>query len=156
MNNAPEPTRRLRLEAIGLLVMALAVGVLSGVAGERWRASRQVPERTGFRRDSGGLPSPFDRIGLTEEQRGRMEQILQSRRDRTDSIMRDMLPRIHGHVDDVRSEISDILTEEQLELLDREFDSRRRRGGDSSGRRDYWRGGRRRPPEGGRSPQHPN
>ena len=156
MKRAAESSRRLRLEAISLLVMALAVGVLAGVAGERWRVSRQVPEQSESRRDSGFLPSPFDRIGLTEDQQERIERILQSRRDRTDSIMRDMLPRIHGHVDDVRSEISDILTEEQLELLDREFDSRRGRGGDSSGRRDYWRGGRRRPPEGGRSPQRPH
>jgi hypothetical protein len=144
------------MEAIGLLVMALAVGVLAGVAGERWRVSRQGPEQTGLRRDSGFLPPPFDRIGLTEDQQERVERILQSRRDRTDSIMRDMLPRIHVHVDDVRSEIADILTEEQLELLDREFESRHRRRGDSGGRRDYWRGGRRRPSEGGRSPQRPN
>jgi Spy/CpxP family protein refolding chaperone len=151
-----EPTKRLRLEAIGLLVMALVVGVLVGVTGERLRANRQVPERSGFRRDSGFLPSPWERIGLTEAQQEQIQGILQVRRDRTDSIMQDLLPRIHGHLDNVRSEIAEILTEEQLEQLDREFESRRRHRGDSGGRRDYWRGGRRRPPEGGRRPQRPD
>jgi hypothetical protein len=144
------------MEAIGLLVMALAVGALAGVAGERWRVSRQGPEQPESRQDQGVLPTPFDRIGLTDEQQAQIQRILQSRRDRTDSIMRDMLPRIHGHIDNVRSEIADILTEDQLEQLDREFASMRRRRGKSGGRRDYWRGDRRRSPEGGRSSQRRN
>jgi hypothetical protein len=137
--------------------MALVVGVLVGVTGERLRVSRQVPERPGYRRDSGFLPSPWERIGLTEGQQERIEQILQSRRDRTDSIMQDMLPRIHVHLDDVRSEIADILTEDQLEQLDEAYASMRHRGGGNrGGRPGYWRGRRRGPPDGGTLPQRPD
>ena len=156
MNKATRPTSRIRLEAIGLLVMALVVGVLLGVTGERLRVSNQAPERPGFRRDSGLLPPPWERIGLSEEQRARIQEIFRSRRERTDSIMVDLMPRIRFHLDDVRQEISEILTEEQLDRLESEFESRRRRRGATGGRRDSWRAGKRRPPDRGRFPQRPD
>ncbi len=144
-------TRRLRLEAIGLLVVALVVGVLVGVTAERWRGSNSVPERSGgFRRDSGRFPTPLSRIEMTDSQRTQIEAIFRSRRERTDSIMREIMPQIRFHIDDVREEIADILTAEQLEQLDREFEAMRLHRGDSLGERRGFRGGRgggRRPPD---------
>ncbi len=140
--NHPLPTRRLRLEAIGLLAIALAVGVLLGVTGERLRVARSVPEPSDFRRDSGRFPSLLGRIDMTDSQRTQIEAIFRSRRERTDSIMRDIMPQIRFHIDDVREGIADILTAEQLEHLDREFEAMRLRRGDPLGERRGFRGGR--------------
>ncbi len=151
-----EPTRRLRFQAVGLLAIALVVGILVGVTGERLRVTQREPDRRGFVRDSGLLPLPLERIGLTEIQRAQIEDIFQSRRNRTDSIMRVVLPQIRFHIEDVRSEIAGILTPEQLDQLDKEFEAMRLRRGDRpGGRRWLHRGGgegarggdRRRPPE---------
>ena len=151
-----EPTRRLRFQAVGLLAISLMVGILVGVTGERLRVTQREPDRRGFVRDSGLLPPPLERIGLTEIQRAQIEEIFQSRRNRTDSIMRVVLPQIRFHIEDVRSAIAGILTPEQLDQLDKEFEAMRLRRGDrSGGRRWLHRGGgerreagdRRRPPE---------
>ncbi|MCH8936903.1 MAG: hypothetical protein IIB90_14365, partial [Gemmatimonadetes bacterium] len=114
------------------------------------------PDRRGFVRDSGLLPPPLERIGLTETQRAQIEEILLSRRNRTDSIMRVVLPQIRFHIENVRSEIAGILTPEQLDQLDKEFEAMRLRHGDRPGGRRWLhrgggeggkRGDRRRPPE---------
>ena len=156
MADNSQPTRRLRFQAVGLLAVALVVGILVGVAGERLRVTQSEPYRRGFVRDSGLLPPPLEGIGLTEIQRAQIEEIFQSRRNRTDSIMRVVLPQIQFHIEDVRSAIAGILTPEQLDQLDKEFEAMRLRHGDRpGGRRWIHRGGgeggkrgdRRRPPE---------
>ncbi|MCH8254836.1 MAG: hypothetical protein IID06_05765 [Gemmatimonadetes bacterium] len=153
MADNSQPTRRLRFQAVGLLAVALVVGILVGVAGERLRVTQSEPYRRGFVRDSGLLPPPLEGIGLTEIQRAQIEEIFQSRRNRTDSIMRVVLPQIRFHIEDVRSAIAGILTPEQLDQMDKEFAAMRLRHGDRpGGRRWLHRGGgeggdRRRPPE---------
>ena len=156
MADNSEPTRRLRFQAVGLLAVALVVGVLVGVAGERLRVTQSEPDRRGFVRDSGLLPPPLEQIGLTQTQRAQIEEILLSRRNRTDSIMRVVLPQIQFHIEDVRSAIAGILTPEQLDQLDKEFEAMRLRHGDRPGGRRWLhrgggeggkRGDRRRPPE---------
>jgi hypothetical protein len=132
------------------------VGILVGVTGERLRVTQREPDRQGFVRDSGLLPHPLERIGLTETQRAQIEDVFQSRRNRTDSIMRVVLPQIRFHIEDVRSEIAGILTPEQLDQLDKEFEAMRLRRGDRPGGRRWLHSGggekreagnRRRPPE---------
>ena len=156
MADNSEPTRRLRFQAIGLLAIALVVGVLVGVAGERLRVTQSEPGRRGFVRDSGLLPPPLGQIGLTQTQRAQIEEILLSRRNRTDSIMRVVLPQIRFHIENVRSEIAGILAPEQLDQLNKEFEAMRLRHGDRPGGRRWLhrgggeggkRGDRRRPPE---------
>ena len=153
MADNSQPTRRLRFQAVGLLAVALVVGILVGVAGERLRVTQSEPYRRGFVRDSGLLPPQLEGIGLTEIQRAQIEEIFQSRRNRTDSIMRVVLPQIRFHIEDVRSAIAGILTPEQLDQMDKEFAAMRLRHGDRpGGRRWLHRGGgeggdRRRPPE---------
>ena len=156
MADNSQPTRRLRFQAVGLLAVALVVGILVGVAGERLRVTQSEPYRRGFVRDSGLLPPPLEGIGLTEIQRAQIEEIFQSRRNRTDSIMRVVLPQIRFHIEDVRSAIAGILTPEQLDQMDKEFAAMRLRHGDRPGGRRWLhrgggeggkRGDRRRPPE---------
>ena len=156
MTDNSEPTRRLRFQAVGLLAIALVIGILVGVAAERLRVTQSEPDRRGFVRDSGLLPPPLERIGLTQTQRAQIEEILLSRRNRTDSIMRVVLPQIRFHIENVRSEIAGILAPEQLDQLNKEFEAMRLRHGDRPGGRRWLhrgggeggkRGDRRRPPE---------
>lgn len=155
METPPAPSKRMRLEAVAMLIIAVLVGIMVGVAAERLRVSQQAPVGREFRRDRNMLPRPWEDIGLTEEQRTQIEGILSARRDRTDSIMREVLPQIRFHVNDVRSEIAEILTAEQLERLDDALSSMHRRG-DSAGWRWGRRGGRRRAPPGGGPPRFPD
>ena len=136
------PSAGSRLQALGLLAVAVVVGILIGVAGERMRVGERAPERRGFRRDSGMMPPPLRDIGLSETQRTQIREIFENRRSRTDSIMREVLPQIEFHLEDVRSEIADILTPDQLQKMHEEFEHIRSRRGDStrsSGRRGFGR-----------------
>lgn len=155
METPPAPAKRMRLQAFAMLALAVVVGIMLGAAGEHLRMSQRTPDRREFRRGPDLLPPPWEDIGLSETQRTQIEQILRSRRERTDSIMQEVLPQIRFHVDDVRTEIAQILTPEQLQQLDEAFSSMRRRG-DSVGWRWGRRGGRRRGPQGGGPPRLPN
>jgi len=75
---------------------------------------------------------------LTEEQRSRIEAIFERGRPLTDSIMREVMPLLAAINDSIRWEIRDILTPEQVEQLEQEYE---RRGGrrEDFGRR--WRPG---------------
>jgi Spy/CpxP family protein refolding chaperone len=91
-----------------------------------------------FLEDRGSLPRPFAGLDLTEEQRDRIVAIFESGRPLTDSIMQRVMPRLREINDSIREEIRDILTPEQLEQLEQEYE---RRGGrrEDFGRR--WRPG---------------
>jgi Spy/CpxP family protein refolding chaperone len=95
-----------------------------------------------FMENRGPVPYPFAQLDLTEEQRARIVAIFESGRPLTDSIMQEVMPRLRSINDSIREEIRDVLTPEQLEQLEREYE---RRGGrrEDFGRR--WRPGTRPP-----------
>jgi Spy/CpxP family protein refolding chaperone len=72
----------------------------------------------------GPMPWPFARLDLTEKQRSRIVAIFESGRPLTDSIMQEVMPRLREINDSIRAEIRDILTPEQVEQLEREFERR--------------------------------
>ena len=76
---------------------------------------------------AGTLPPFYERLGLSEQQRNQIQEIFDSSRRRTDSILQSTFPRIRAITDSVRAEIRNVLTEEQREQLDRELESRFRR-----------------------------
>ncbi len=133
-----------------MLAVTLAVGVLVGVAGERLRSAASAPEPPFERTDrfnrgggGGGLPPPFQQLGLSDEQRQQIVAVMESRRARTESLMRELLTPLAAEMDSVRSAIAEILTTEQLADLNAAFDSSgplrdfggMRRGGRSGRRR---------------------
>ena len=110
--------------------------------------NRPGPERFPGRMP-GGAPGPFselarmefterlaDRLELTEDQRTRLEEVMDARRERTEELMRTVLPLLRGQTDSLQAEIEDILTPEQLETF-RAFEDRARFRGrrGQSGRR---------------------
>ncbi len=121
----------LRLQGMAMLAVTLGVGVLVGVAGERLRSAANAPEPLLERADrfnregggGGGLPRPFQQLGLSDEQREQIAAVMESRRARTDSLMQELLTPLGAEMDSVRSAIAEILTPEQLANLNAAFDS---------------------------------
>lgn len=139
----------LRTQGIMMLAVTLIVGVLLGVAVERVRIVREANRPRpfeGFRPNRNPLPPSFDELGLTNEQRTQLTEIFESRRDRTDSLMRTMIPQLRAHMESIRDEIAQILTPEQMDQFDEMEAARGRRGG----RRDGFPAGMRRGFGGGR------
>ncbi len=139
MKQGVESLGRIKLQGIALLFLALVVGILAGAAGERLRATREEPGRPFARGPGmfrpGELPPWYEELDLTPEQREKITEILEQTRPLTDSIMREMLPRIRAVTDSIRAEIGSLLTPEQREKLD-DLEERFRR------RRGFRRGGR--------------
>ncbi|HXY32519.1 MAG TPA: hypothetical protein VEI06_17580 [Gemmatimonadaceae bacterium] len=136
---ALESLGRIRMQGLALLAIAFLVGAIAGGAIVHAR-QRRPPEgflgrrgdRGGFggdRRGRGGLPPMFDELGLSADQRTKIQAILDRRRPVTDSILRASLPRLRQVMDSTRGEIRALLTPEQRDKLDRMERERRARGG---------------------------
>ncbi len=76
----------------------------------------------------GMLPPRFQQLDLTQEQRDQVWQIIESRREPTEQMMREMMPRLRAASDSVMAEIRAVLTPEQLEKWDEMQAEMRRRG----------------------------
>jgi Spy/CpxP family protein refolding chaperone len=137
MTDGTTATRRVPVQGLVLVTVVFVAGLLAGGAIERIRVSQSRPTRP-FMENRGPVPGPFGRLDLTEEQLDRVVAIFDARRPLTDSIMREVMPRLTAINDSIRVEIRDILTPEQLEQLEREFE-RRGLGKEDFGRR--WRPG---------------
>ena len=137
MSDANRPSRHVPVQGLVLVLVVFAAGLLTGGAIERVRTSRARPMRQ-FMENRGQVPWPFARLDLTEEQQTRIAAIFESGRPLTDSIMREVMPRLRSINDSIREEIGNILTPEQVEQLEQEYE---RRGGrrEDFGRR--WRPG---------------
>ncbi|MFC1639372.1 Spy/CpxP family protein refolding chaperone [Gemmatimonadota bacterium] len=137
MSSSAHSALRLRIQGAVLVTLIFTVGVLAGGAVERIRASREKPMRP-FRQ-MGELPRPFERLGLTDEQRTQITAIFERGRPQTDSVLQELMPHLQAINDSIHAEIRNILTPEQAELLNESF------GGPG-----MWPGGgmdgRRRPP----------
>jgi hypothetical protein len=113
-----------RTQALVLLVLAFLAGAFAGGAIERLSVrrrptgssriggSRRGPGFDGLR--AGNLPSSFDRIGLSEDQRLRIDSIVSKRSARTDSLMK----MSRAAYDSTRNEIDAVLTVPQRLTLD--------------------------------------
>jgi hypothetical protein len=137
MSSSSDSALRLRIQGAVLITHIFSVGVLAGGAVERIRASREKPMRP--MRQMGELPRPFERLGLTNEQRTEITRIFDRGRPQTDSVLQQLMPHLQAINDSIHAEIRNILTPEQAELLNETF------GGPG-----MWPGrgmdGRRRPP----------
>ena len=79
-------------------------------------------------------------LGLTEEQRGRIEDALDRRRAAAEEAMNRVLPMLQSQMDSLNAEIEGVLTEEQRsafrDYLREDRERFRRRGGWPAGGRD--------------------
>ena len=131
MSNSGNSALRLRIQGAVLIVLIFVVGVLAGGAVERVRASREKPMRP-FRQP-GELPRPFARLGLTEEQRTEISEIFEAGRPRAESVMQELMPHLRAINDSIQAQIREVLTPEQAEILDEEFERRAMQRGPMDG-----------------------
>ena len=123
---------RSSLLAASLLLVTLLFGVIGGVALDRWvlradaYASGQraaIPRRMGEQRfDPARLRSEFGgqlarELGLTAEQRARVDSILQRQQVRSRTLMRQMAPELQRLADSTRAELREVLTPDQWERM---------------------------------------
>jgi Spy/CpxP family protein refolding chaperone len=120
MKQSVESLGRIRLQGVALLAVTLVVGVLAGMAGERYRATRREPPRP-FPPAVGELPAPYRQLDLSDDQRARILEILERRHASTDSVLREVVPKLRAVTDSVQQEIRAVLTPEQRAKLDEEF-----------------------------------
>jgi Spy/CpxP family protein refolding chaperone len=93
--------------------IAMGIGPGPGQEGGRWRGAG--PSGREIERMLRGLD-------LTDEQRERIDQILDEGRREADALRAEMAPRVRAHMRQMHERISEVLTEEQR----RQFRPRRR------------------------------
>ena len=64
-------------------------------------------------------PGVLDQLGLTEEQRAQVDQIMSHRSAETEALLQNMYPRLRAQVDSANTEIRALLTPEQQQNFDR-------------------------------------
>lgn len=108
---------RARLLVLGSFAALFAAGIAAGVAWERTRSDEPSFR---VRVDKGrATVEAFDELGLTDEQRRRIEQIFARAQPRTDAVLHEMLPRLRVVTDSINAEIQAVLTPEQRRRLGR-------------------------------------
>lgn len=128
--NTPNP-RRTRLAGMALLAVTFVVGALAGTAfGPVLKADEPAPVAAKECRDERGPGHLFEQVGLSPEQRVRIDAIMARRRAITDSLWQTDGARIRASVDSTRAEIRAVMTPAQAAQYDRlreEQEERRRR-----------------------------
>ena len=134
------------LRAVLVLILTFAAGAAAGVAADRlWldpgdglASSTETPADSTLREgdsedDDGRGDRPrttierfADELGLTQEQRGRIEEILSRHREEMHEMWSEIRPRFRRMVDSARADIEAVLSQEQVEqyrrLLRREHE----------------------------------
>jgi Spy/CpxP family protein refolding chaperone len=125
--------RRARLLAGGVLVATFVAGALVGVASQRL-LNADEPEAAEVRRSRirpGQMFGPDGvltrRLELTDAQRREIEALLESDRRKTDSMFREIRPRLRARYDSTTAGIRAVLDPEQQEEFDRYRRERRER-----------------------------
>jgi Spy/CpxP family protein refolding chaperone len=111
-----------RWAALALVFTLFVVGVCVGALGmhlydAHWKRG---PEPPGGERFIARLERE---LNLTDEQRQRIDEIVEESRREGDALHREMLPRVHEHMRATRQKIREVLTREQrarFEELNRE------------------------------------
>jgi len=120
MKSGFESIGRVRLQAILLLVLVLAIGFVLGVAVDRLRlGGMEGPSPRHEGPPPRGLPPELrEGMNLSPDQETRIQAILDHSRPRTDAILDDCLPRLRAVADSIRLEIRAVLTPDQQRLFD--------------------------------------
>jgi Spy/CpxP family protein refolding chaperone len=127
---APPQAGRTRLLGAALLVAAFSTGALVGAAGDRLLARDDGRDRRGPRFAFGSAHRPgghvvekrvllFEPLDLSEEQRERIEDVLERGRGQLEESWRRIRPELGALVDSTHDEIRALLTPEQQRLFDR-------------------------------------
>lgn len=134
-----------KLWALALLIGVLVLGGVAGAAVDRSLSDSACPaaseeRRSRADRDRGYLDWLSSELALTSEQRAEVEERVERHRAAVRELWREMRPRFEGMKSELRSDIREVLNEDQVAAYDSliERTDRRRRGrddGDKQGKR---------------------
>lgn len=111
--------RRMRLAGMALLAVTFVVGALAGTAfGRVLKADEPAPAAANECRGERGPRHLFEEVGLSPEQRTRIDAIMARRRALTDSLWQTDGARIRAAVDSTRAEIRAVMTPAQAAEYD--------------------------------------
>lgn len=150
---AMERGLKARLGTAVVLALVFGSGVTAGLAwtrtpqeprtvesgqAEDHGGERQVRDR-GDRSDRGQRPLLVEQVGLTTQQKARVDEIVEKSRERMRSLENDTRPQYRAIIEETRAAIKEVLTTEQraeyeaiLSERDREREEHRRARSDSS------------------------
>lgn len=125
---------RMRLLGAGLLLVTFAAGALSGAALDRVLTTDRGVDVTHERERDGEEDGEsrsrsyvIDAIDMSAEQRGAIDQILEDRTERMQTVWREVEPRFDAITDSARTEIMEVLTPEQRAAYEEKLEERRGR-----------------------------
>ena len=123
MSEPVRPLRRARLLSAALLAVVFVTGVLVGAATDRaiGGPSEHKPRRHGIDAEV------LERMHLDARQEAEVDRILERRRTEAAAVWSEVKPRLNQVVADTRSDLSRILTPEQLREYDLWIAERSRR-----------------------------
>ena len=140
---AMESGLKARLVTTVVLVLVFGSGLTMGLALDRTPETAPTeedarPERADgsgdrSRRDRGPRPLLVEQVGLTVEQKSQVDQIVEESRKRMKGLENETQPRYHSIIEETRTAIKEVLTDEQRAEYDallaeraREREERRR------------------------------
>lgn len=106
-----------RLAGLALLVAVFLAGAASGAAAWHRLSPPRVKRQVSVRVAPQGV-AVYESLGLSPEQRQRIDSILSTIQPRTDSLLRAALPRLSSLVEEADSAIRTVLRPEQRVKLD--------------------------------------
>lgn len=109
---------RARALVLGSFAALFAAGVVAGIAWERARGGEAPAFRVKVEGPRARVEA-FEELGLTDEQRRRIERIFEVAQPRTDAVLRETLPRLRAVTDSINAEVQAVLTPEQRRRLGR-------------------------------------
>lgn len=113
MKTGIESLGRLHIQAILLIIVVFAIGVLGGITFERAQGPRDRHH------PRGKIPPELaEGLSLSQDQERRMMEILDRNRPRTEAVLKEFLPRLRSIADSVRAEVRAVLTPEQQKIFD--------------------------------------
>jgi len=128
MSESGRPLRRARALSAALLAVVFVAGGLVGAAADRAFGSRGYEEgRHKGGRHHGMEAEIFDRLRLDARHQAEVEKILERRRAEAAVAWSEVKPRLNKVVAATRSDLSRVLTPDQLAEYDRLMAERRRR-----------------------------
>lgn len=130
-----ERIAKMQLVSVVILVVVLVAGFLVGVAWDRSVRSDSVDttapttQTEGDRRERSGRRLIVEQVGLSAEQKARVDSLVAYHRDRMEALQREVAPRYRAIIEATRESIKDVLTPDQRAQYDSllaEHDRRRR------------------------------
>lgn len=116
--SADVSSRRLHLWTALVLVAVFAAGVATGVGVLRAFCPPLHGGRPGRPPGPGGMPPFVAELGLTPDQQGRVQSIVDGHRAEIEAAVRETFPRVRAIQDRVDAEIRAVLTPEQAARFD--------------------------------------